>query len=165
MSRSRLVLQPHARLLRRGDGALQIGLVDSGVVVTGLEEHEIDQLLRLSPASEGDDVEGPERPGVPAAALLDSTRVADVVALLRERRLLVARPTPTERMRSLTPRRIWGFRPDAAARTGAYGTDDDGYRLLLARSRRRVVVDQVAGLTDVRAWGLHRSWCSDPTLT
>lgn len=31
--------------------------------------------------------------------------------------------------------------------------------------RRRAVVDQVAGLTDVRAWGLHRSWCRDPTLT
>lgn len=148
MSRSRLVLQPHARLLRRGDGALQIGLVDSGVVVTGLEEHEIDQLLRLRPAPDSDDdaaaTEQPEQaepPGVPAAALLDSTRVADVVTLLGERRLLVTRPTPTDRLRSLTPRRIWGFRPDAAARTGAYAADDDGYRLLLARSARRVVID------------------------
>lgn len=139
MIRSRLLLQPHARLLRRGDGALQIGLVDSGVVVTGLEEHEIDQLLRLRPVSDDDDAL--ERPGIPASSLIDSTRVADVVTLLGERRLLVTRPTPTERLRSLTPRRIWGFRPDAAARTSAYGADDDGYRLLLARSARRVVVD------------------------
>lgn len=142
MSRLRPILQHHARVLRRGSDAVQIGLLDTGVVIAGLADDEIEQVTRLSrndapPAHHVAVGKGRRR----ARLVADSTRLSRVVDVLAHHHLLIEEPTPLESLRGLTPRRILSFLPDASARSCAYGLGDDGYTLLRRRSRQRVLID------------------------
>lgn len=142
MSRLRPILQSHARVLRRGPDAVQVGLLDSGVVIAGLAQDEIEQVTRLRqddapPAHHVPTGDGRRR----APLVVDSTRLSRVIDVLADHHLLIEQPTPLAALRGLTPRRILGFRPDAGARSCAYGLGGDGYTLLRRRSRLRVLID------------------------
>ena len=82
-------LKPHARLLRRGAGALQVGLAaDAGVVLEELSEAEIALVARLDGSL--------DLPGLHAVAVSTGVapgRVTGLLQALRERHLLLDLPT------------------------------------------------------------------------
>lgn len=143
----RPLLQAHARVLRRDDDFVQIGTLDRGLVIGGLAADEIDRLRRVGARRLG----GPTKrddPDAMAPVLVDSTRLSAIFARLADEHLLLANPTRLEDLRGLDPELVWGFAPDAAARSSAYGLDDDGFPLLRHRARAAVVVDGQGRLTD-----------------
>lgn len=142
MDLQRPLLQSHVRVLRRGPDAVQVGLVDSGIVVSGLAEDEIEQLARLDRERHCRPGRAPSDPGRRRPRLLvDSSRLGRVIDALAAHHLLLDRATPLDDLRQVSPRRIWGFAPDAAARGCAYGLSDDGFSLLAQRRHRHVLVD------------------------
>ncbi len=142
MTHHRPLLQSHARVLRRGDDAVQIGLVDAGIVVSGLAPEEIDQLAELDGEREAQTLgRGPAGTSRRRRLMVDSTRLTRVVDALAEHDLLLTAPTSLDTLRGVSPQRVWSFAPDAAARSCAYRLADDGFSLLRSRARAHVLVD------------------------
>ena len=135
-------LKPHARLLRRGAGALQVGLAaDAGVVLEELSEAEIALVARLDGSL--------DLPGLHAVAVSTGVapgRVTGLLQALRERHLLLDLPTDRALLGDLGE--VWraALRPDADALAAAYQLAGDGYALLAARRRQHVVVGGTGGL-------------------
>lgn len=122
-------LHEHARPFLRGQGSLQVGdHPEQGVVFSGLSDDEIGLLRGLDGSRDVDDLRA-----APGADRLDA-----LLAALRSRFLLADAGLDPLVLAELGPRRE-EFAYDAAGRAAAYGVDD-GYRLVLERRRRRVIV-------------------------
>lgn len=123
-----LRLQPYARLLRRGSATVQVGLVGSGIVLSGLRDADAAFLERLAA---GTDLETATRLSGPTA------RVGSIVAALEASDLLTEDAAEDPRP-ALHPERarLLGHEARARAACGA----GDGRALVAARAARHVVV-------------------------
>lgn len=127
MSRPRL--HDHARAFLRGPGSLQVGdHPDQGVVFSGLSDDEIRLIRGLDGSRDVDDLRA-----APGADRLDA-----LLAALRSRCLLADAGLDPLVLAELGQHRE-ELAYDAAGRAAAYGVDD-GYRLVLERRRRTVIV-------------------------
>ena len=129
-------LKPHARVLRRGRGALQVGVAsDAGVVLEGLSEAEMALVARLDGS-----LDLPALDALAARTGVAPGRVAGLLQALRERHLLLDLPTDRAFLGDLGEATAGGPAPDADALAAAYRLPGDGYALLAARRRQHVVV-------------------------
>lgn len=130
-------LKRQCRPLRRGEGAVQLGLdPEHGVVLEGLTDAEISLVERLDGTHDRADLAAwAQRRGV------SGLRVAELLELLSAHFLTV--DTPADRLDFAAlpgPRRL-ALEPDAEALACAYRRPDDGFAALARRARRAVVVD------------------------
>jgi hypothetical protein len=150
-------LKPHAQVLRRGRGALQVGTAsDAGVVLEGLSEAEMALVARLDGS-----LDLPALDALAARTGVAPGRVAELLRALRERHLLLDLPSDRAFLGDLGEARRAALRPDADALAAAYRLPGDGYALLAARRRQHVVVSGEGALphavtTLLRAGGVGR---------
>jgi hypothetical protein len=134
---SRPRLKPPLQPLRRGGGAVQLGLDPAlGVVIDGLTEAEVELLERLDGTLDE------------AAALawarergISAQRFEALLTALRGHRLTVESPTARADLPPAPGPVRPGWGADAEALACAYRHPGDGLALLADRSRRHVVVD------------------------
>lgn len=144
---SRPRLKAHARALRRGHGALQVGLsTDTGVVLDGLTEAEIALVERLDGT-----LDLPALYAAAASSGVDGTRVAALLGTLREHHLLLDAPTDRAVLAGLDEPRRSDLRPDADALAAAYHLPGDGFRHVAARAEQHVVIGGEGSLPRVLA--------------
>jgi hypothetical protein len=140
-------LKPHARLLRRGQGAVQVGIAsDAGVVLEGLSEAEIALVARLDGSL---DLTGLH--ALAARTGVAPGRVSGLLQALRQQHLLLDLPTDRALLGDLGEAWRAALRPDAEALAAAYRLPGDGYALLAARRRQHVVVSGVGSLPQALA--------------
>src|SRR4051812_50150798 len=140
-------LKPHARVLRRGRGALQVGVAsDAGVVLEGLSEAEMALVGRLDGS-----LDLPALDALAARTGVAPGRVTGLLQALRERHLLLDLPTDRAFLGDLGEARRAALRPDADALAAAYQLPGDGYALLAARRRQHVVVSGEGALPQALA--------------
>lgn len=145
-------LKSHARPLRRGAGAVQLGLAaPAGAVLEGLTEAETRWLHRL------DGAHGRER--LYAAASEEGIapeRVRALLDALRASGLLVEHPTDRANLTALGTARWDELGPDAENLAATRPRSGDGYTELAARGGQHVVVGGDGGVADALAQLLRR---------
>jgi bacteriocin biosynthesis cyclodehydratase domain-containing protein len=140
-------LKPHARVLRRGQGALQVGVAsDAGVVLEGLSEAEIALVARLDGS-----LDLPALNALAARTGVAPSRVTGLLQALRERHLLLDLPTDRALLGDLGEAWRAALEPDADALAAAYQLPGDGYALLAGRRRQHVVVSGEGALAQALA--------------
>lgn len=133
-------LKSHAQPLRRGPGSIQLGLCpERGVVLDGLSAAEIAMAESLDGSTDIETLYA-----VAAASGIPPDRVSGLMALLRERQLLVDTDTVKHRtwLSPLDEPGRHALQPPgtAAAIAAAYGLSGDGREQVSARSTQHVVI-------------------------
>lgn len=140
---SRPRLQPHARLLRRGPGAVQVGTrPGAGVVLEGLTDAEVAFLRRLDGSSSTTHLYADA-----AAEGADPRRLRLLLDVLRQCRLLLDEPADRATLRRLGGQWREVLEPEARTVSEAYATADDGYAIVRRRRGQRVLVVGAGALT------------------